>query len=34
LRDAVCGPGRAKPVRKRTAIRLKSKPKSSSTAAN
>jgi D-alanyl-D-alanine carboxypeptidase len=34
LRDAVCGPGRAKPTRKRTAIRLKAKLKSNSTAAN
>ena len=34
LRDAVCGPGRAKLTRKRTAIRLKAKPKSNSTAAN
>jgi D-alanyl-D-alanine carboxypeptidase len=34
LRDAVCGPGRAKSTRKRTAIRLKAKPKSNSTAAN
>jgi D-alanyl-D-alanine carboxypeptidase len=33
LRDTICGPGRAKPVRKRT-VRLKSKAKSSSTAAN
>ena len=32
LRNAVCGPGRAKPVRKRTAVRIKAKPKS--TAAN
>lgn len=32
LRDAVCGQGRAKPVRKRTAVRIKAKPKS--TAAN
>jgi D-alanyl-D-alanine carboxypeptidase len=34
LRNAVCGPGRAKPVRKRTAIRIKAKPKAKSTAAN
>jgi hypothetical protein len=34
LRDAVCGPGRAKSTRKRTAIRLRAKPKSNSTAAN
>ena len=32
LRTAVCGQGRAKPVRKRTAVRIKAKPKS--TAAN
>ena len=32
LRNAVCGQGRAKPVRKRTAVRIKAKPKS--TAAN
>ena len=32
LRNAVCGQGRAKPARKRTAVRIKAKPKS--TAAN
>jgi D-alanyl-D-alanine carboxypeptidase len=32
LRNAVCGQGRAKPVRKRTAVRIKTKPKN--TAAN
>jgi D-alanyl-D-alanine carboxypeptidase len=34
LRDAVCGPGRVKATRKRTAIRIKAKPKPKSTAAN
>jgi D-alanyl-D-alanine carboxypeptidase len=33
LRNTICGPGRAKPARKRT-VRIKVKPKSNSTAAN
>jgi D-alanyl-D-alanine carboxypeptidase len=34
LRNTICGPGRAKPTRKRTTVRLKTKQKSRSTAAN